>query len=40
MRQIDERLARHQAALLANRVTIVSGDAGVGRLSLDRTGQG
>jgi hypothetical protein len=40
MRQVDERLARHQATLLAGRIAVVSGDAGVGRLSLDRAGQG
>jgi hypothetical protein len=40
MRQVDERLARHQATLLADRIAVVSGDAAVRRLSLDRTGQG
>jgi hypothetical protein len=40
MRQIDERLACHQAALLADRIAVVSGDAGVRRLSLDGAGQG
>jgi hypothetical protein len=40
MRQVDERLACHQAPLLAARITVMSGHAGVRRLSFDRAGQG